>query len=203
MKIDSWYLDIKEVPELPDNLTQYIESLLPHRAAQWDFQTNEMKEFKKTLLQQLVFIQKNRCVYCGLGLERKSVHREHFAHKGGAGGYEDFVFKLENIFASCEFCNTKLKRMTNVISLYNVDYENCTFSLVHPFFDVPSDSIEFYPSIEKPIVAKARDQKGDKTINLFDLNGDGMWKLRIAYLTQLSLDLDDEVKAILQYQGSR
>jgi uncharacterized protein (TIGR02646 family) len=204
MAVDSWYLNITELPKISNISVEYIESLLPHRASQWDLQTNEMKAYKKELLDKLKEIQNNRCVYCGLGLERKSVDREHFVHKAAKRGYEEFIFVPENLFASCEFCNRKLKNQLNVIDVYDENYDHCTFKIVHPFIDSSSDFISFLPSNDHPFKVLPTDNdcgKGRRAIEIFELDTIPMWKLRQSYLTQMELSQSD-FKEILAYKTS-
>ncbi len=191
MSVEDWYLNIEELPSLSEGSQSYIESLIPHEAAQWDYTNNEMKTYKEELLSELLRIQNNRCTYCGRGVERQSVDREHFVHKAARRGYQEFMFHQKNLFAACEFCNRRLKGQQNVIENYNEVYEDCTFTIVNPYIDTPTDYINFFPSNDEPIhaVPAVGDcGKGAKTIEMFRLDTKEMWKERIAYLTKLSLD---------------
>ncbi|ABG39262.1 hypothetical protein Patl_0734 [Paraglaciecola sp. T6c] len=204
MSVDDWYLNITVLPNLSKESVHYIGSLIPHDPSQWNLQTNAMKKYKKELLEKLVDIQENRCVYCGLGFDRKSVDREHFVHKEATRGFKEFMFTPENLFASCEFCNRRLKKRTTVIDSYDKNYSDCTFKIIHPYLDTPSEFISFFPSNDVPYVVKPTEKdcgKGERTIEMFELDTISMWKLRQAHLSCMAMD-ESEYAEILKYKGS-
>jgi len=191
MKVTNWYLNITELPTLSEETKKYIEGLKEYKASQWNLQTNEMKKFKLELLDGLLKIQENRCVYCGKCLDLCSIDREHFGHKAQLDGYPEFMFLLENLFAACEYCNRRLKESFDVIGKYHKDYLKCEFLIIHPYYDDPSTFIEYVPSIENPIkVFPTLDDcgKGANTIKLFDLSSKEQWISRAMFLHAMSMD---------------
>lgn len=186
MPITEWYLNITELPEFDQDTTDYIEELKPHQANQWNLQTNKMKAYKASLLEQLVEIQGDRCAYCGLSLLRNLVDREHFVHKEQDGGWPEFMFTRENLFAACAFCNRALKGTTEVLIYYNANYAECQFNLIHPYFDTPSNELNFVLNRQgEAILAQSLTQKGHDTMEFFKLHTPIMTAKRAAYLLEL------------------
>ncbi|MBS0044493.1 TIGR02646 family protein [Shewanella sp. M16] len=202
MIISDWYLNIKVLPSISKKSIDYLTTLKPFKASLWELKTDEMKAYKKELLEKLLKIQNNRCVYCGLSLSRRSQDREHFVHKAAKKGYQEFMFNSDNLFASCEFCNRRLKGQKNVINQYNADYSKCTFKIIHPFYDLPDNYIQFIPSKNKPIKViptKTDCGKGKETIRMFELDTFVMAQERIGFIAQLDL-LTSPFSNILQYK---
>ncbi|WP_350023370.1 HNH endonuclease [Pseudomonas protegens] len=209
MAITEWYLNIEQLPTFSQATIDYIEALKPHKSKHWELQTNEMKAYKKELLTQLLDIQGNRCAYCGLGLERSLVDREHFVHKDQNGGWPEFMFVAENLIAACAYCNRALKGRATTITTYSATYSNCIFNLVHPVLDTPNADIEFIPdSHGDAILAKSLTQKGLDTLRFFELETPIMTAKRAAYLVEvkrmeeMSAANYAELKAISQFKPS-
>lgn len=188
MKIEEWYLKLKETPMLSEESNEYIESIKPHSAEQWDIKATEMAEYKKELLIELRRIQGNRCVYCGLSLERRLVDREHFVPKRAAGKHGEFVFHKKNLFAACAFCNRKLKGKKSTLIKFDPVFEKCDFSIVHPVLDTPSTEIDFYDDDEgNNILVRKKTEKGLKTIKMFDLDSADMTVARAGFIGEVRM----------------
>lgn len=207
MTIKQWYLDIKRLPTFPAGLVDYIESLKPYEAVQWDITTPLMNEYKASLLTQLIEIQGNRCTYCGLGTEHTLIDREHFVHKSQGTGKPEFMFNLKNLFAACAYCNRRIKGQRQILATYSANYEDCTFTIVHPFLDVVDREIEFLEDREgQHILAKAITEKGQKTIDFFKLAGGDLTAKRAGYIYECErkarMQVDDyaELKNISRYK---
>lgn len=200
MKINEWYLNINKLPDISKASKDYLATLKPYKAEYWDLKSPEMKAYKEELLAKLREIQDNRCVYCGLGLDRRSADREHFVHKAATTGYQEFMFNSDNLFAACEFCNRRLKGQKKIIKKYDVDYSKCAFKIIHPYYDKPDDYIQFLPSKDDPVVVRPTDDdgKGLNTIKMFKLCTTDMWRERVGFLTQQELD-NSRFKDILQH----
>ncbi|MGY2196548.1 HNH endonuclease [Pseudomonas gingeri] len=209
MPISEWYLNITELPAFDQETLDYIDGLKPHKACHWDLKTNQMKAYKASLIDQLLKIQNNRCVYCGTGLMRQLVDREHFAHKDQKSGWPEFMFIIENLFAACGYCNRILKGTKSMISLYNKNYADCEFNLVHPYFDTPTKEITFVKrGYSDAIFVEKLTSKGEETIAFFDLDSTIATARRAGYITEVSLyeqlSADDTaaLKAISHYRPS-
>ncbi len=209
MAITEWYLNIKRLPVLDQTTLDYLETLKPHKAKHWDLQTNAMKTYKSELLTQLLEIQENRCAYCGLGLDRSLIDREHFVHKEQDGGWPEFMFVAENLIAACAYCNRALKGCTTTIMTYSATYTSCVFNLVHPVLDTPATDIEFIrDSRGDAILAKSLTKKGLDTLNFFELLTPRMTAKRAAYLLEVKMIEEmsksdhAELNAISQFKPS-
>jgi uncharacterized protein (TIGR02646 family) len=207
MAITEWYLNIKRLPVFAAATLDYLKNLKPHEAKHWDLQTNAMKTYKLELLNQLLEIQENRCAYCGLGLDRSLIDREHFVHKEQNGGWPEFMFVAENLMAACAYCNRALKGCATTIANYSPTYSSCTFNLVHPILDTPATDIEFIQNSQgDAILAKSLTQKGLDTLTFFELATPVMTAKRAAYLLEvkimeeMSRDSYRELKAVSQFK---
>ncbi|WP_439877437.1 HNH endonuclease [Pseudomonas prosekii] len=209
MAITEWYLNIERLPVFDQTTLDYLEGLKPHEAKHWNLQTNAMKTYKSGLLTQLLEIQGYRCAYCGLGLDRSLIDREHFVHKDQKGGWPEFMFAAENLIAACAYCNRALKGCATTIVTYSAIYSHCVFNLVHPILDSPATDIEFIPdACGDAILAKSLTQKGLDTLNFFELITPLMTAKRAAYLVEVKrideMSKNDyaELKAISQFKPS-
>ncbi|BBH47653.1 HNH endonuclease [Pseudomonas sp. KU43P] len=207
MPITEWYLNITQLPKFDKTTIDYLDGLKPHQAIHWNLQTNKMKNYKANLLKQLVEIQEDRCAYCGLSLLRNLVDREHFVHKEQDGGWPEFMFTSENLFAACAYCNRALKGTAEVITHYSANYAECQFNLIHPYFDTPSNDLTFLLNNQgEAILVQSLTQKGHDTMLFFDLHTPIMTARRAAYLleversTQLAANDYAELKAISHYK---
>lgn len=202
MAINEWYLNITRLPKISQASINYLKTLEPYKAEYWQLNTPEMNTYKEELLKKLLKIQNRRCVYCGLSLARRSRDREHFVHKAARRGYQEFMFNSDNLFAACEFCNRRLKGQKNVIKKYDPDYSKCTFTIVHPYYDIPDDFIQFQPSKEYPIKALPTNQddgRGKLTIKMFQLDTHDMYIERMGYIAQIQAE-ESQFSDILQYK---
>ena len=191
-----WYLKLNEQCSLSQESIDYIESLKPHKAKQWDLKSKEMKKYKEELLSELMRIQDNRCVYCGLSLLRVLVDREHFVPKSKKNYYE-FTFHPMNLFAACTYCNRRLKGTKSTLTKFDHNFELCKFSIVHPVLEDSEHFIEFIEDSEgEPILVKSLNKKGEKTINMFGLDDPQLIIQRSGYLQQIKKSQTLQAQAV-------
>lgn len=209
MAITNWYLKIDRLPEIPEESITYLDGLKPHKATDWERTSKEMNSYKEILISQLVEIQDNRCAYCGLSLAWNLVDREHFVHKGQNTGYPEFMFNVKNLFAACGYCNRRIKGQRSTMLQYNVNYDDCTFLIIHPYFDDPDTDLEFLPnSSGQHILASAKTGKGQATIDFFELSNKNLTIRRAGFIAerqaQSEMEGNDyaELKAISYYKPS-
>lgn len=149
-----------------------IDSLTPFAPGIWN--DPRVANIKGEIHQQLLINQANNCCYCGLKVnEGGRAEIEHIANKGGAvrPAYVAFVFTKENLAIACQFCNSSSKKGQQDI-MDNVDltnYRNCTFKIVHPYFDNPDHHYKWSNGNFK-ILISANSAKGAKSISLFGLD---------------------------------
>lgn len=189
----------------PANLEEYrelIESKRPFDKKQWT--DNDLKQMKKSLKNQLEKIQEKRCAYCGLEYSA-TAHgdREHIAPKSL---YPVFLFEPLNIVISCIRCNRQLKNVKDTICDFKSDYNECQFTIIHPFFD---DPINFLESVNNNtgIILQGKNEIGANYIILFDLNSSDRAEARakdIWYSEKFIADkqLSQLAEEISQYQPS-
>lgn len=128
-------------------------------------------EIKESATLQLDDIQDSKCCYCGLQLwETGRGEIDHIASKSGRKkSYPEFTFELKNIALACEHCNGSSKKgERDVVFKYNTVYDNCTFKIVHPYYDDP-DSHYMYINNRTQIIIKHKTWKGRYSIILFGL----------------------------------
>lgn len=156
------------VPVISLEIARSIIGLSPLRAGDWDRSTKIILAFKKEIRSELKSIQNNKCVYCSEMLDVSSRGEiEHIAPKGGKKlpKHYEFSFTIKNLVLACNKCNAGLKGRFDPIETKSSDYEKCTFSIVHPYFD---DHSQCY-SWNGPVII-FKNAKGKNSIKLFDLN---------------------------------
>lgn len=133
----------------------------------WGHGKNSAMEFKKEVTKLLLVEQSSRCVYCGSRLFEKRPHRDHIAPKKI---YKQWMFWPKNLVLACFACNTERKGEFDPVLVLGRSYKATTFSFVHPYLDEPAEHIKYAPSgLQVLISTKNNSQKGQKTIDLFDL----------------------------------
>tara|TARA_R110000751_G_scaffold126574_4_gene228509 strand:+ start:13553 stop:14179 length:627 start_codon:yes stop_codon:yes gene_type:complete len=175
------------IEQLPFNLTlldkhrDVLEAKKPWSGAQWN-DVNFKENIKPTIRQQLDNNQKV-CAYCGLPFKgNKDKQIEHIAAKANYR-YPQFTFILQNLVLSCGYCNSLIvKGAKNTLGdPISINYEDCVFLLVHPYFDNPSDHFDWIEDDENDqvlIQIKDNSQKAKFSIEMFDLASQGMSELR-------------------------
>ncbi|MBN2614856.1 MAG: TIGR02646 family protein [Bacteroidales bacterium] len=187
-----------------DNLSQ----LNPPLNSNWDKPPNDkIKELKRRIRNDLLNNQKNTCAYCGLDLGGTSEGQiEHIAPKAK---YPEFTFEKENLAMACHYCNGFSKKGNyDTIEHKNYIYQNCSFKLVHPYFD---DPIEHYGWVanDKKVIIKALSDKGKYSIEMLKLDAPLMTILRgkkiiadIVISTTDTPQIDDNlINSVLNYKS--
>lgn len=107
-------------------------------SASWGMIRNSVKN---EISGRLFANQGLKCVYCERYLLGLGHEIDHFAHKGV---YPQFTFIPINLFYSCKLCNSpERKGQNNTIGNLLNNYNQCTFSIVHPFIHNPDVEIVF------------------------------------------------------------
>lgn len=151
-----------------------ITSFKPFTGGSWDRTDKEIKVFKRLLRKQLLQIQNEKCAYCGLPLdETGKTEIEHFAPKGGPlrPKHTEFVFEVENLYLSCNLCNSPLKKgiKDTIVIIVPNDYSRCTFNIVHPRYDDPNAHYAWVVEAEKVMISGIS-VKGTGSIDMFKLD---------------------------------
>lgn len=135
--------------------------------------------------------QNNCCAYCGIGLEAfDNSHRDHIAPKSL---YPQFIFRPDNIILACPRCNglNKKNNANTINNPINRRYRNCNFNVIHPYFDNPTEHIN-YIGDNQGILIQYVTHKGRQTIILFELDSVHFTQTRAQCLAQSFYTLDEE-----------
>jgi len=192
---------------LSQNQIDHLNGLIPHTKEMWDKPPDiTIKQIKSEIRSQLLNMQDFICAYCGLDLGGTSEGQiEHIAPKGR---YPQFTFEIENLAMACHYCNGFSKKGTkDTIQTLSVNYEDCEYKLVHPYYDNPDEHYE-WTSANKRVLIQHKTNKGEYSINLFNLDDPQMSLLRgkkIVYQIVESQSetpqIDDElIQQILDYR---
>lgn len=107
-----------------------------------------------------------KCVYCERYLIGLGHEIDHFAHKAD---YPQFTFTAVNLFYSCKLCNSpERKGQKNTIETLNDHYNNCTFSIVHPYYHNTDFEIIFTDQDRIYFDRINSTQLGNNTIDFFN-----------------------------------
>lgn len=147
-------------------LKLHAKSPIKQRAT-WDYTKGYARQFKDAITAQLINTQSRRCAYCGIRLRGELQHRDHVAPKEA---HPEYTFLTVNLVLACYHCNTECKGRTDTILTKHADYANCTFSIIHPYYDEPGDHIQFVGGQNKILVKVVTGSlKGRETVRLFRL----------------------------------
>lgn len=152
----------------------------------------------KTVKEQLIDDQSGKCCFCEAGFTANGFGDiEHFRPKGGyrqkkndkikRPGYYWKAYDWDNLFFSCEVCNSRHKK--NYFPLEeethraknhheNIDEEHPL--LVHPSQDEPESHIGF-----RREVCRSKDRKGEESIAAYGLNRGKLVETRREYLNNV------------------
>ncbi|MBO0444251.1 HNH endonuclease [Vagococcus fluvialis] len=152
-----------------------VNKLKPWNGSLWD--EKELEDLKKGIKAYMSRIQDERCAYCGnrFGVTSNS-EIEHIAPKGGSKRliYPQFTLTPYNLVLACHLCNSPVKKgQIKVISNLDINYRNCEFKIVHPYFDDPSEHfIEMTSPDGKSIIYAYTSKKGLNSVKMFSLNNE-------------------------------
>jgi uncharacterized protein (TIGR02646 family) len=173
---------------IDSNVLKKLHEYSPERQSDmWVNTGGNPRHFKDSLTDQLKIIQSRRCAYCGRHLLEDSPARDHIAPKES---HPEFTFIPANLVLACYHCNTECKLATDTVLVNNAIYQNCTFSIIHPYFDEPGEHIQFIGGENKILVQViSNSSKGKTTVDLFHLASSELTKQR-AKDAMFDTDLD-------------
>lgn len=131
--------------------------------ASWGMIRNSVKS---EISGRLLFNQSLKCVYCERYVYSLSPEIDHFAHKAL---YPEFTFIPINLFYACKLCNSTSRKgqKPTIVNRMN-QYNQCTFSIVHPFFDNPDIEIRFLDADRIYFDRTNSSPVGNATIDFFE-----------------------------------
>lgn len=148
----------------------YIRGLGVPEYKDWDSGKNVNKEIKKEIRKQLLTFQNDKCVYCRLKLGETS--RDEIEHIAPRHKYPEFEYTAENLAMSCQYCNSSSKKgRKDTINTYSTYYNNCTFTIIHPYLDDVDHFLESNGAIIIICSGLAKDEmdKAKNTLAMFKL----------------------------------
>jgi len=185
----------------------HIAALRAPLQTTWNRPTTRTKALKAKIRTQLDTNQ-SQCAYCGLELGGTSGGEiEHIAPKG-TNRHPEFTYTESNLVLACDYCNgPKKKFQKETIDIKHANYVQCNFLIVHPYFDNPANHYAWVDNT-KQIIIQAVTNKGETSINMFELDSPRMTRFRAmqynAYVTSNDLTLDpitiDQLKIALAYK---
>lgn len=137
----------------------------------WRTDTKKVKEFAVWALAN----QADQCAFCGFDVgdvdHRRSWELDHFAPQGDTL-FPQWRFEPLNIIVTCRVCNGKFKLGYNSVTKIAVNYEECEFSLVHPYMDSVDDHLKgtYKGGSQRVGAPSACSSEGIKTIEIFRLD---------------------------------
>ncbi|HUC81526.1 MAG TPA: hypothetical protein VMR70_11455 [Flavisolibacter sp.] len=191
-----------------------INHLRPHAAAQWQGKLpgkrwgarTQRDNFKKKIKVALEDLQGEFCCFCGLELgETSAAQIEHIAPKGD---YPQFMFINNNLALACSLCNGfEKKGEIETIEIYNDDYEQCTFLIVHPYRDDPWEHFEVVDYDKGDIIFRYLTPQAERSRDIFDLDGPKQIRARGKHFMHRELSThkqtEDLLKEILKNKYTR
>ncbi|HEE8949239.1 TPA: hypothetical protein QH699_000907 [Providencia rettgeri] len=200
---------ITNVIYIPPFIMNKINSFKPFVGGCWDRRDKAIGIFKRLLKKELLKAQNDCCAYCGLPLgETGKTEIEHLAPKGGVTRprHVEFTFEIENLYLSCNLCNSPLKKGSKETIIYkdSLIYSNCTFKIVHPRYDDPNLHYSWVVSTEEVLIQGITD-KGLESIIMFKLDSPAHTeaRARIELLRRYSMCTNtlqrELIKSILGY----
>jgi uncharacterized protein (TIGR02646 family) len=142
-----------------------INALQPFDRGSWRRASNIIVH----ITQHLRIQQNNQCVYCEQPLDGNTrAEVDHIAARNvDDTRYPEFTFETHNLALACSLCNgSSCKHNRNTIETYDVQYSNCTFIIVHPYFDDPALHLIY---VQRDVIRRLTPQ-GLATINMFHLD---------------------------------
>ncbi|WP_130854979.1 retron system putative HNH endonuclease [Olivibacter jilunii] len=123
------------------------------------------KRVKNEISKKLSYNQRGKCAYCERYLFGLGHEIDHFAHKAL---YPRFTFVTVNLYYSCSSCNSTARKgqKATVLNLQQY-YKDCTFLIVHPFFNNPDDEIKFIDEDKVVFDRTQSTELGRNTIDFF------------------------------------
>lgn len=180
---------------------RYLLSIRPWQN-KWGMDDVRLSAIKTKIKNQLIVAQ-NRCAYCGMPFKGpKDKQVEHIAPKASFR-QPQFTFTLQNLVLSCIHCNNlivKGSRPTVQLPAHRL-YSKCKFIIVHPYLDNPDLHFDWVDNQDKILIqVKDNSPKGKASIEMFELDSEGMSEMRAAlvalqrFKVSTPLSVADEIK---------
>ncbi|MCG2618123.1 hypothetical protein LZZ85_27720 [Terrimonas sp. NA20] len=152
---------------------------------------------KKKIKGALDVLQGDTCAFCGLYLyETSPAQIEHIAPKGY---HPQFMYTNNNLCLACVLCNGfEKKGDIDTISVLNPDYDQCTFTIVHPYKDEPDKHYQIANYSQGGITLHYLTSESKKSRDIFDLEGPKQIRARGKQFMHEELKNDPAVETLLK-----
>jgi uncharacterized protein (TIGR02646 family) len=152
----------------------HLNGMLPFNRDDWESGTKAISDIRDSIGNQLRAFQNGICCYCGLKYDESGQGQiEHIApKKGRPREYPEFSFHHQNLAMACQLCNSKtMKGEYNSIDVYDPNYSDCTFRIVHPYLDDHSLHYNWSYGVLRVVITGISNE-GRESIRLFKLAGE-------------------------------
>ena len=170
------FINLTEKIKLSNTEKRFIKRLNKINPNVWDRSIAKIPKFKRgqekkrgllkdSIRNRLKKLQGEFCIYCGSLFDSATeTHVEHIIPKNP---HYNFTFEPYNLVLACQRCNMDMKRTGSYLVKNKIShiYKNCSFNIVHPYFD----DLDLHINHAR-IILISNTIKGQKTISEFDLN---------------------------------
>lgn len=146
-----------------------VNGFIPFTRDTWE--SYAARDIRDIIGTQLRSFQNGKCCYCGLRYDETGRGEiEHIApKKARPSEYPEFSFSHLNLAMACQLCNSStMKGQYNSIDIYNTNYSNCSFRIVHPYLDNHAHHFKWSYGILRVVITGISDE-GKESIRLFKL----------------------------------
>lgn len=159
-------------------------------------------EIKTHIRTELEDNQGPHCAFCGLSLYRTSAPEiDHIAPKGL---YPEYMFEAKNLALACSLCNGFTKKGEhNTIDVIGASYNQCTFNIVHPYFDDPNIHYTFLDFNGHACLIQLNTPKAINSNSIFHLNSPEMTEERYKEALNAANPLPPNLEDILEQVRNR
>lgn len=149
-----------------------VNGLMPFTRDTWE--SYAAAGIRAIIGDQLRIFQNGKCCFCGLYYDETGGGQiEHIApKKARPQEYPGFSFEPLNLAMACQLCNSStMKGQYNSIAVYNNNYANCTFRIVHPYIDNHTLHYKWSNGLLRVLISGISNE-GRESIRLFKLDGE-------------------------------
>jgi uncharacterized protein (TIGR02646 family) len=149
----------------------HLTGIMPFTRLAWENGANPIPQIRESIGNQLRSFQNGKCCFCGLNYDETGQGQiEHIApKKARPNEYPEFSFHQQNLAMACQLCNSKtMKGEYNSINVYNANYSQCTFRIVHPYLDDHTLHYKWSNGVLRIVITGISDE-GIESIRLFKL----------------------------------
>lgn len=176
----------------------------------WDSKANCIIAIKSAMNIHFDIHQNEKCCYCGLLYDRTGRGEiEHIAPKATTL-FPQFSYTAINLAKACQLCNSSsMKHMYNPVLVASPIYDQCTFSIVHPYLDNHNHHYSWqYGILRVAISVRNNSPQAKESIRIFELDSEKRTRARAIQRNQERIEaiynipnaIKQRVKAVLNFR---